>query len=148
MASSGMLHRVALVRPYVLEELGASFIRVTRFLRNAGSYKTHTAYIPENAIIHSHPRENSKSYILTVAWSFSVMPFDLMGRIGHEIFYPMLSHSLYVFIVSTAVVKEPLNQTTINLRKINMNNLGFRLFNHFSFMASLCMPSLCSRDQS
>jgi hypothetical protein len=30
MASSGMLHRVALVRTYVSEELSASFIRVTR----------------------------------------------------------------------------------------------------------------------
>jgi hypothetical protein len=31
MASSGMLHRVALVRTDVSEELSASFIRVTRF---------------------------------------------------------------------------------------------------------------------
>jgi hypothetical protein len=31
MASSGMLRRVALVRTDVLEELSASFIRVTRF---------------------------------------------------------------------------------------------------------------------
>jgi hypothetical protein len=30
MASSGMLHRVALVRTDVLEELNASFIKVTR----------------------------------------------------------------------------------------------------------------------
>jgi hypothetical protein len=30
MASSGMLRRVALVRPHVSEELSASFIRVTR----------------------------------------------------------------------------------------------------------------------
>jgi hypothetical protein len=30
MASSGMLHRVALVRTYVSEELSASFIKVTR----------------------------------------------------------------------------------------------------------------------
>jgi hypothetical protein len=55
-----MLRRVALVRTDVSEELGASFIRVTRigdigtiqattdeggakFLRNVGSYKSHMA---------------------------------------------------------------------------------------------------------
>jgi hypothetical protein len=68
MASSGMLRRVALVRTDVSQELGASFIKVTRiselgttldvtsnrrtlrrnkgganFLRNVGFYKTHTA---------------------------------------------------------------------------------------------------------
>jgi hypothetical protein len=63
MVSSEMLHRVALVRTDVSEELSASFIRVTRiselgttlavtsnpdegvakFLRNVGSYKSHTA---------------------------------------------------------------------------------------------------------
>jgi hypothetical protein len=62
MTSSGMLRRVALVSTYDSEELSASFIRVTRigvlgktlavasvdeggakFLRNVGSYKSHTA---------------------------------------------------------------------------------------------------------
>jgi hypothetical protein len=65
MMSSGMLRRVALVRTDVSEEPSASFIRVTRigelgttqaatdschpdeggtkFLRNVGSYKSHTA---------------------------------------------------------------------------------------------------------
>jgi hypothetical protein len=61
-ASSGMLHRVALVRTDVLEELSPSIIRVTRigelrmftdsylpddggakFLQNVGFYKSHTA---------------------------------------------------------------------------------------------------------
>jgi hypothetical protein len=64
MSSSGMLLRVALVRTDVSEEPSASFIRVTsigelgtllavtsnrrtlrrnKFLRNVGSYKSHTA---------------------------------------------------------------------------------------------------------
>jgi hypothetical protein len=62
MVSSGLLRRVALVRTDVSEEPGASFIRVTkigalgttqafchpdeggaRFLRDVGSYKSHTA---------------------------------------------------------------------------------------------------------
>jgi hypothetical protein len=58
MASSGMLHRVALIRTDISEELSASFIRVTRieggakFLRNVGSYKTTRRNIPEDAIIY------------------------------------------------------------------------------------------------
>jgi hypothetical protein len=64
MASSGVLRRVSLVRTDVSEELSASFIRVTKigelalfpvhrfyhpdeggakFIRNVGSYKSHTA---------------------------------------------------------------------------------------------------------
>jgi hypothetical protein len=56
MASYGMLHRVAVVRTDVSEELSASFIRVTtinelgitlavgaEFLRNVSSYKSHMA---------------------------------------------------------------------------------------------------------
>jgi hypothetical protein len=81
MASSGMLRGVGLVRTDVSEELTASFIRVTRigelgtlavtsnrrtlrrntkswFLRNVGSYKSRMRNIPEDAILHSHRREN------------------------------------------------------------------------------------------
>jgi hypothetical protein len=51
MLSSGMLRRVALVRTDVSEELSVFIIRVIRigelgtlaFLRNVGSYKSHTA---------------------------------------------------------------------------------------------------------
>jgi hypothetical protein len=54
MVSSRMLHRVALVRTDVSEELSSSFIRVTGICelgttltvisnRNVGSYKSHTA---------------------------------------------------------------------------------------------------------
>jgi hypothetical protein len=106
MVSSGMLHRVALVRTDVSEEPSASFIRVTRigklgttlaatsiFLRSVhrllvtasvvpsspilvtlmktalGSSETSVLTratrrnIPEDTILHSHRRENLKSYI-------------------------------------------------------------------------------------
>jgi hypothetical protein len=78
---SGMLHRVALVRTDVSEELRASFIRVTRIgelgtmlavtsnrctlRRNTEtSILTRATWrnISEDTILHSHCRENIKSY--------------------------------------------------------------------------------------
>jgi hypothetical protein len=70
---SGMLRRVDLVRTDVSEELSASFIRVARI----GKLRTRLAVtsnrrmlristrrnIQEDAILHSHRRENLKSYI-------------------------------------------------------------------------------------
>jgi demethoxyubiquinone hydroxylase (CLK1/Coq7/Cat5 family) len=76
MVSSRLLRRVALVRTDVSEEPGASFIRVTkigelgttqavtsnrRTLRQRTSRATRRN-IPEDTILHSHRRENLKSY--------------------------------------------------------------------------------------
>jgi hypothetical protein len=68
---SGMLRRVALVRTNVSEELSASFIRVTR-IGELGTTLAVTLVltratrrnIPEDVILHSHCRENLKSYQL------------------------------------------------------------------------------------
>jgi hypothetical protein len=73
MASSGMLRLVALIRTDVSEELSAS-IRVTRIgelgttlavTSNRRTLLTRDTRrkIPEDAILHSHRRENLKSYI-------------------------------------------------------------------------------------
>jgi hypothetical protein len=86
MMSSGMLRRVALVRTDVSEELSASIIRVTRIGKlgttlavtsnlvtlmmealssSESSVITRVTRlnIPEHTILHSHRRENLKSYI-------------------------------------------------------------------------------------
>jgi hypothetical protein len=83
MASSGMLHRVALVRTDVSEELSTSFIRVIRIgklgttlvlvtLMKEALSSSDTSIltratlrnISEDAILHSHRHENLKSYIV------------------------------------------------------------------------------------
>jgi hypothetical protein len=93
MASSGMLYRVPLVRTDVSEELSASFIRVTR-IGELGTMLVTASVVPsppilvtlmkeelsssetavltratrcniqEDAIFHSHSRENLKSYTI------------------------------------------------------------------------------------
>jgi hypothetical protein len=54
MASSGMLRRVDLVRTDVLEELSTSETSVLTIATRRN--------IPEDAILHSHRRENLKSH--------------------------------------------------------------------------------------
>jgi hypothetical protein len=67
MLSSGMLRHVALVRTDVSEELSAFFIRVTRIgelgttLAVTSNLRT-LRNIPQDSILHSHRRENPKSY--------------------------------------------------------------------------------------
>jgi hypothetical protein len=78
MTSSGTLRRVALVRTDVSEKLSASIIRVTRVgelgtlavTSNRRTLRRNTIAtrrnIPEDAILHSHRRENLKSYTVQV----------------------------------------------------------------------------------
>jgi hypothetical protein len=74
MISSGMLRHVALVRTDVSEEPSASFIRVTRIgelgtlaatSNRRSVQEPHGVNIPEDAILHSHRRENLRSYKMT-----------------------------------------------------------------------------------
>jgi hypothetical protein len=67
MASSRILRRVVLVRTDVSEELSASFIRVIRIgelgrtlALTSNRRRATLRNIPEDAILHSHRRENLK----------------------------------------------------------------------------------------
>jgi hypothetical protein len=72
MASSGMLRYVALVRTDVVP---SSPILVILMMEAPSSSETSALTratrrnIPEDAILHSHPRENLKSYIALTGWS-------------------------------------------------------------------------------
>jgi hypothetical protein len=116
MASSGTFRRVALVRNHVSKELSASFIRVTRIgelgtkpavtsNRRTQLISSETTVItratrrniPEDAILHSHRRENLKSYKPTVCsisrWTYSTGREILkMVCSGSYLFSPIPSH--------------------------------------------------------
>jgi hypothetical protein len=107
--SSGMLHRVALVRTDVSEEFSASFIRVTRIGELGTTLVTDSVVpsspilvtltkeelsssetsvltratrrnIPEDTILHSYRRENLKSYTGTQGFrETSPIASDLKG---------------------------------------------------------------------
>jgi hypothetical protein len=67
MLSSGILRHVALVRADVSEGSNASIIRVTRIgelgtMLAVASNRRTLHNIPEDGILHSHHRENLKSY--------------------------------------------------------------------------------------
>jgi hypothetical protein len=78
-----MLHRVALARTNVSDELSTSIIRVTRigelrkslavtskfFLVHSVLTRATRRNIPEDDILHSHRRENPKSYIALTGWA-------------------------------------------------------------------------------
>jgi hypothetical protein len=81
-----MLPRVALIRADISEEISTSIIRVTRIGERSSilvtlmmeplnssetSVRTRATLrnIPEDAILHSHSRENLKSYITSTGWT-------------------------------------------------------------------------------
>jgi hypothetical protein len=95
MASSGMLHSVALVRTDVSEKLSASIMRVTRigelgttsaitddggakFLRNVGITKATRCIIREDGILHCHRRGNLKSYMVFMLYVVTLMQYSLV----------------------------------------------------------------------
>jgi hypothetical protein len=96
MVSYGLLRRLALVRTDVSEEPGAFFIRVTkigelgttqaatrnrRTLRRNTKLPSQTSVLtratrrnyPEDTILHSHGRENLKSYIIISSMSTEIL---------------------------------------------------------------------------
>jgi hypothetical protein len=125
MQFSGMLRHVALVRTEVLEELSASFISelgtmiavtsivlsslilVTLMKEALSSSETSVLTratrhnIPEDAILHSHRRENLKSYNITVleetnrCYHISV---HLLCRNTATCFIPVRSSSCYHYM--------------------------------------------------
>jgi hypothetical protein len=100
MPSFGLLRRVALGITDVSEEPGASFIRVTKIgeLGTTGSSETSVLTRatrrnnPEDTILHSHRRENLKSYLIRLV-SFKILPSVVYVPLLK--FLPLLEHVLW-----------------------------------------------------
>jgi hypothetical protein len=71
MVSSGLLRHLALVRTDVSEEPGAS---ETSVLLRATRHNN-----PEDTILHSHRRENVKSYKIIVYWVYGWQKFGIVS---------------------------------------------------------------------
>jgi hypothetical protein len=79
-----MLRRVARVRTDVSEELSASFSGVTRIgdlgtslALKSGLTRATRRIIPDDAILHSHRRENLKSYIKRKSKTMECLRFEV-----------------------------------------------------------------------
>jgi hypothetical protein len=79
-----MLRRVALVRTGVSEELSASFIRVTTSVLTRATRRN----IPEDTILHSHRRENLKSYLDVIVYNKNKY---ITLTLKHQFFIPSIS---------------------------------------------------------
>jgi hypothetical protein len=94
---------VPLVRTDVSEERRASFIRVTRIgelgttldvASNRRTLRRNT--IPEDGILHSHRRENLKSYIALTDWA--LLRRRNVSDVGHELgFYIPTDGNLHCY---------------------------------------------------
>jgi hypothetical protein len=126
MVSSGTLRRVALVKTDVSEELSASFIRVTsvrRLLVTASvvpsspilvtlmkealsSSKTSVltratrSNIPEDTILHSHRRENLKSYIIVFLCSILRLLVTANVVSGTQILVILMTEAIRAYATS------------------------------------------------
>jgi hypothetical protein len=91
MSSSGMLCLVALVKTDVSEGPSASIIRVTRIgelgttlavtsNRRTLRRNTHGVTSPEDDILHSHRRENLKSYMIGCTYTIYKASLSVQAR--------------------------------------------------------------------
>jgi hypothetical protein len=97
-----MLRRVALVRTDVSEELSASIVRVTRIgelgttlavtINRSTVRRTTRRNIPEDATLHSHRRENLKSYISHLCFADHTGTIYATWDLENSIFEERVNH--------------------------------------------------------